>query len=297
MKAVLEWIGKGDQLVTEWRPGEHLRKVSNGNPLPAAALLILNQPINDIPGFRRLWEHCEYRICADGGANQLYELFEAVQDSQDSRIQRDAYLPNEIHGDLDSLRPEVELYYKDKGVQVTRDPDQYSTDFTKCLKRIRTVMMARGGPQHQQQRQGETRNFRILVFGGLGGRVDQALSTIHHLYVLSKESDGGELTGADKSGEGKILLYSDESISFVLPKGRNIIYTPLADGILEENVGILPIGTPAVITTKGLEWDVEGWKTEFGDQVSTSNYIRSDIVRVETSERVLFTVERSKRLP
>lgn len=38
-------------------------------------LIILNQPIADIEVLSRLWNHTGYRLCADGGANQLYDLF------------------------------------------------------------------------------------------------------------------------------------------------------------------------------------------------------------------------------
>lgn len=37
--------------------------------------------------------------------------------------------------------------------------------------------------------------------------------------------------------------------------------------------------------------DVTDWLTEFGGQMSTSNHIKNDIIEVETSEQVLFTVE------
>lgn len=39
-------------------------------------LLVLNQPIAQFSVFARLWNHTNYRICADGGANRLYDLFE-----------------------------------------------------------------------------------------------------------------------------------------------------------------------------------------------------------------------------
>jgi len=38
-------------------------------------LIILNQPIADIEMLSRVWNHTGYHLCADGGANQLYDLF------------------------------------------------------------------------------------------------------------------------------------------------------------------------------------------------------------------------------
>ena len=56
--------------------------------LPAGSitpdLLILNQPIASFEVFERLWRHTRFRICADGGANRLYDIFDA--DRKNARI-------------------------------------------------------------------------------------------------------------------------------------------------------------------------------------------------------------------
>lgn len=39
-------------------------------------LLILNQPIAHFSAFSHLWKHAGYRVCADGGANRLFDMFE-----------------------------------------------------------------------------------------------------------------------------------------------------------------------------------------------------------------------------
>lgn len=93
---------------------------------------------------------------------------------------------------------------------------------------------------------------------------------------------------------GKIYLLSEQSLSFVLEKGLNRI--ELNTETFAENVGIVPITGPAVITTKGLEWDVQAWKTNFGGQISTSNHWRSKTTNIETTTRVLFTVELASQL-
>ncbi|KAL8979487.1 MAG: hypothetical protein Q9205_005191 [Flavoplaca limonia] len=93
--------------------------------------------------------------------------------------------------------------------------------------------------------------LHVVIIGGIGGRFDQGFSQLHHLYTA----------------------------------------TPLGPGLFAENVGIIPIARPSVITTKGLEWDVTDWYTEFGGQMSTSNHIKSDTIEIDTSERVLFTME------
>lgn len=85
------------------------------------------------------------RICADGGANRLLD---AVHDSASSRekIENDAtYLPEMIIGDLDSLRPAVQDFYRGKGVQfVDLSHDQDSTDLEKCIKHADKALVERG---------------------------------------------------------------------------------------------------------------------------------------------------------
>ena len=118
---------------------------------------------------------------------------------------------------------------------------------------------------------------------------------------LSTESESG-------GGLGKLYLISEESITFILKRGRNIIHVPgtrqpgsnpaQEEGLyLQENIGIIPITGPTKITTRGFEWDVTDWPTEIGGQLSTSNHIRAETVELECNEAaVLFTVELVERL-
>lgn len=62
----------------EFRPAEFL----GTDDLPAGSvgpdLVILNQPIGSFGVFERLWHHARYRLCADGGANRLHDMFEGA---------------------------------------------------------------------------------------------------------------------------------------------------------------------------------------------------------------------------
>ncbi|KAH0563142.1 hypothetical protein GP486_002297 [Trichoglossum hirsutum] len=247
--------------VSEWYPVSYLEP-NSASALPYA-LLILNQPVDE-KRFSRYWGGSSFTICADGGANRLYELCER---SESHALKN--HIPEVIHGDLDSLLPKVEEYYRSSGSQIIQDTDQESTDFMKCLKLINA-------------RAGLSRKLDVVALGNLGGRVDQGLSQLHHLYMAGEDT---------LLGIGRIIFFTPESIAFLLQRGHNRIYTPLYKGFITENVGIIPIGRPAVISTRGLEWDVHEWKTEFGGRISTSNHIKSDVIEVDTTERVLFTVE------
>lgn len=190
------------------------------------------------------------------------------------------------------------------GVTIVEDGDQYSTDFTKCFKYLRSQTgEILSSSATASAKQDDSNRLDILILGGLGGRVDQAFSQIHHLYQMTSEYSSAQ-------SAGNLYLVSEESLTFILQPGRNIIHTPGVDrprspqhnqsssdgnDLLEENVGIIPLSGPARITTKGFEWDVEDWPTEIGGQLSTSNHIRDDVVEVQTDVPVLFTVELAGR--
>ncbi|OAL62388.1 thiamine pyrophosphokinase [Trichophyton rubrum] len=225
-------------------------------------------------------------------------------------------LPNAIVGDLDSIHPDVRKHYQSMKVPIIENPDQYSTDFMKCLSYLADncsdIVNATG--QHSDNDFGSYSNnsskaLDVVVFGGLGGRVDQGFAQIHHLFCTTTSA-----SEQIRRPNGELYLISEESISFFLRPGNNVIRTfggsyfgkvkEASSGLsgrqttnadqqayFSENIGIIPIGGPSIISTQGLEWDVSGWKTEFGGNLSTSNHIRADLVKVETSAPVLFTVE------
>lgn len=107
------------------------------------------------------------------------------------------------------------------------------------------------------------------------------MSTLHHLYK-----------GPEMYPQGRIYLVSPSAITFLLTAGTHqiVVKNPQAR-VLGPNIGILPVGGPAKITTNGLRWDVEDWETRFGGQLSTSNMVREAEVTVTTSADVLFTID------
>ncbi|RMZ76263.1 hypothetical protein DV737_g4899, partial [Chaetothyriales sp. CBS 132003] len=248
----------------DWRPCGLL----SGRAVRAYAVLVLNQPING-NALDAVIQHATFLVCADGGADRLRKYGESVKNGTGPR------LPDVIVGDLDSLSDDTADYYRASGVEIVRQPDQGSTDFTKALSWIR-----------EAARQSlDDRPLDVIVLGGLGGRVDQAFSQIHHLYMARRD---------ERLLRGSMYLLSEQSLSYVLDPGPNVIH--IEPGYFEQNVGIIPVCGQATITLKGFEWDVQNWPTEFGAQMSTSNHIRSD--RLEVSFQgapPLFTLELAAR--
>ncbi|KAF8065877.1 TPK1 [Scenedesmus sp. PABB004] len=111
-------------------PGTHLH------------LIILNYVLP--PQTAQLWARATTRICADGGANRLYDQLPGWLPGAEPRAAREAHLPDLIKGDLDSVRADVRAFYADRGVPfVDLSSDQETTDLEKCLLflegRLRTM--------------------------------------------------------------------------------------------------------------------------------------------------------------
>lgn len=233
------------------------------------ALLILNSPISSFKHFESLYNTAGTVICADAGADRLHDLVTSKFSDLAYDVAIAKFLPHIIDGDLDSISNSVKHAYAAQGVKIIHDSDQYSTDFGKSVK---TAL------KHQPAIRD------VLVLGSLGGRVDQGIGLLHELYREQCSRHEGI----------RFWLVTEASISTMLVQGTTRLATNLSSGVIEENIGILPIYGPAVISTSGLEWDVEDWKTEMGGMVSTSNHIKRDFIEITTNGPVLFTVELKK---
>lgn len=177
-----------------------------------------------------------------------------------------------IIGDLDSLTPSVRDFYASQPspAAIIHDTDQESTDFGKAVNWMRA--------EHPE-------GIDIVALGGIGGRLDQGISQLHHLYLF--QSDPGYSTG-------RLYLLSGSSLTFLLKTGSHKIHVR-EEGeelVFGKHVGIIPLREPSRITTRGLEWDVEDWKTQIGGRISTSNHILpgTKCIEIETTKDVLFTV-------
>lgn len=67
-------------------------------------LVILNSASYSAKLTTAIWDNCKLRICADGGANRLFDSL--------TETEREKYIPSYIIGDLDSARNEVVQFYQ-----------------------------------------------------------------------------------------------------------------------------------------------------------------------------------------
>ncbi|GCE97822.1 hypothetical protein ZYGM_002225 [Zygosaccharomyces mellis] len=264
-----------------------------------SALLILNQKIDIAEVFLEIWHHYKLKVCADGGANRLYELF------GDDESARSRYLPDYIVGDLDSLDVEVEKYYKRKNVVIIRQFTQYSTDFSKCLD---VIALHWTSPMFVQKVRSSTEEnhsielydglatwrknldfnggikINTLALGGINGRFDQTIHSISQLYQLS----------SDRSQFNLCYLSSTDLIFLIPSKGTLLTYSKEFRQACIGNCGLLPLGLPTVLQeTRGLKWDVGNWPTSVQEgRVSSSNrFVGENKCLLRTKDSVVISVE------
>ncbi|GHJ88046.1 hypothetical protein NliqN6_4448 [Naganishia liquefaciens] len=297
---------------------------------PSFALIVLNQPVTRPDILQRLWQNARVKICADGGGNRLHDTLQHLKGGLEGKSQgivdlRDAFLPDVIKGDLDSLRPDVQEFYAAKGVQIIKDGDEYSTDLQKCIQHVEEMESSQ-----------EDDWIPIVIYGGLSGRLDQTtavLSLLHKLRIrsvstskhireqskpntavethdrsipgsvklptgeelyISYDADEEEETGRKKArgvGRRDIRVVNDDCIAWALDSGTHEI--AIDHSQYGQTCGILPLGVQeSRVSTQGLKWDFD-WLTSFDTQISTSNHLlpENPSVVVKTSRPVYWTME------
>ncbi|KAF2591533.1 hypothetical protein F2Q70_00037916 [Brassica cretica] len=166
------------------------------------ALIVLNQ---NLPRFTPLvWEHvleiiAKLRLCADGGANRIYDELPLFFPREDALLIRNRYKPDVIKGDMDSIRPDVLHFYLSLGTKVIDEShDQDTTDLDKC------ILFIRDSPLNQ-----ESSKLQILATGALGGRFD-------HEAADTEMRFGGLVSTSNLVKGEKIRVESDSDLLWTI---------------------------------------------------------------------------------
>jgi len=229
-----------------------------------AACIVLNVPPIPTEILMYIFSRFQYRICADGGANILYDTIPGLHtDSTKS-----TFLPDLVIGDLDSIRPEVSTFLNDIGVEVRKVEDQDNTDLDKALLHAQSILPT-SIPQY------------IVIAGSIGsyeGRIDQFFAVMNSMYSYVESNL-------------KLISVGDRSIMIVLNSGLHVLNLPPA--ALHQHCGLVPaFGPVEEVTTTGLRWDLnkEMGPLKFGRLISTNNIVDNLQVTISTSQPVLYTL-------
>ncbi|KAL5561479.1 hypothetical protein UlMin_031226 [Ulmus minor] len=239
----------------------------DNRPSLTYALVLLNQRL---PTFAPLlWKHARLRLCADGGANRVYDEIPLFFPREDASVVRSRFKPDVIKGDMDSVRTEVLDFYSNMGTEILDESeDQDTTDLDKCVRYVRDF-----APNLDKS------NLCILVAGALGGRFDHEMGNINVLCRYPTL---------------RMILLSEDCLIYLLPKTHHH-EIHIQTSIEGPHCGLIPIGMPSgSTTTTGLQWDLTETEMKFGGLVSTSNIAKEEKITVRSETDLLWTISIKK---
>lgn len=234
-----------------------------------AALIILNGPPLDTQLLNLLWPLSRRGvkfpiICADGGANLLYNVPQRANQNNGGNISiRLERVPTCIVGDFDSIRSEVREWYEARGTTVVKRLDNSENDFEKAMQLTESIRT-----EHE---------LPVVVIGGFAGRIDQTLGNLNTLICAAEK--GRDVYWLDRTN---VVIALGEG-------GHHISVDASREG---PTCALIPVGKAVrSVRTEGLRWNLDGQRLSFGTGgvISTSNEIVEPVVIVETSDPLIWS--------
>ncbi|VDM97095.1 unnamed protein product [Thelazia callipaeda] len=204
---------------------------------------------------KRLWNEGVFRACTDGAANFIMPL-----------VQNEHYLtPNLISGDFDSITTKARNFFDSQAEFVeTSDPDY--TDMTKSLK----IIAGRINNKKLDM-------SKLIILGGLCGRFDHVLSSLHSLLQFS---------ACDA------MIIDGYNLLTILPKGSTHLNLTGRNAFSTGMCGVIPfVQEKTMASTVGLKWNLHNTELAFGKLISSSNEVVCDRITITTTAPVVFTAE------
>lgn len=190
-------------------------------------LLVLDGELPSLSMVLEIAKGAERTVCTDGVARHLEFLDPPV---------------SAIIGDLDSLASDVE-HFRELGIEIVHDPDQYSNDFEKALKYLIGVDAS-----------------HVLVVGLSGKRLDHTLTNIS---VMKRFVD--RFTS--------LVIVDQYGLSY-------FVFGPVERHKIEAKeralVSLTPIYQAHGVRTENLYYPINGTSMYFGEHEGMSNIVTSD---------------------
>ncbi|KOB89076.1 hypothetical protein PFDG_04163 [Plasmodium falciparum Dd2] len=231
-------------------------------------------------------------ICADGGANRLYDLCCTMNEQhvsnycinnnrsfvQGMELNKNDYKKEEMKKrgkqdisnpiiqhtndknvtNFDSIYPHVYKHYKNKGVLFEKCQNQENTDLDKCIEKIKPYIYE---------------NDKILVLGATGNRFDQTCANISSLYKNVQTINN-------------IYLIGENNFIFLLKKGNHVIQINL--NAFQKGCALLPIGGKCKVKTEGLKYNLNYEYLSFDSLISSSNEIIQNEIKISNDTPLIW---------
>ena len=176
-------------------------------------------------------------LCADGGANSAKTL---------------DIIPQYIIGDLDSIKPNVYEYYRDK-CEIIKINRQNDTDVEKCLKFVI-----------------KKKYNEVVLLGATGDRLDHSICNLGIILKYFRNI--------------KILVIHKKSL---LSAYTGNIYL---NTIPNEIISLYGFDAKTHIKSSGLKYPLKNIALPFGQKESTSNIALNNTVQLQIKGGIIFVI-------
>ncbi|GAB65817.1 thiamin pyrophosphokinase 1 [Plasmodium cynomolgi strain B] len=248
-------------------------------------------------------------ICADGGANRLYNWCQSLakersaRDKQSSRKGEEdkntalnAWHPNECsqhvygrHTIADLFNMPVEETKKGMKCPTEIVPHIICGDFDSINAHVysyyknKSVIFEKCANQENTDldkcidviRGHIRKNDKILILGATGNRFDHTCANISCLYK--------------NASLNSLYLIGENNFLFLLQKGGHSIH--LSPDVFYKGCGILPIGSKCTIKTEGLKYNLNDECLSFDTLISSSNEVVQREVKIFTDSPVVWSAQ------
>lgn len=209
-------------------------------------LIFANGVVDEVEWIRPYLVEATAVWAANGGSRHLYRL---------------NHLPDLLIGDMDSVEPAVETWLQKGNVPIQQHPAQKDeTD-------LELALLLAAKEQFEQ----------VLLFGLLGGRLDQ---TVANILLLANPA----------LARLPIHLVTKTERAWLVRRHTEIV------GKAGDIVSLIPLaGDVQVKQTTGLQWPLNGSRLVFGQARGVSNRLTADRASVTLSSGILLCVHTKDR--
>ncbi|ETB60185.1 thiamine pyrophosphokinase [Plasmodium yoelii 17X] len=245
-------------------------------------------------------------ICADGGANRLYNLYKDIDKLENINNDKNEYLncenikKNETETKLSNLfnkTIERDQDFENDVSQVGKKkkkfkhypkilPDLICGDFDSININVynfykkNNVLFEKCTDQNNTDldkcidkiKHYVKKNDKIFILGATGNRFDQTCANISSLYK--------------KTLKNNIYLIGENNFLFLLKEGKHIIN--INPNVFEKTCALLPIGNKCKIKTEGLKYNLNYEYLSFDKLISSSNEIIQTCIKISTDFPILY---------
>ncbi|GMS92782.1 hypothetical protein PENTCL1PPCAC_30589, partial [Pristionchus entomophagus] len=209
------------------------------------------------PCWQWIWNGAEHRITNDRGAVDMHNRVRLGE----------LHCPTVICGDIGSIGELTKQMYSDKHTLFLPDALERRSDLITALNFLRNAEEAP----------------LTLVLGGLSGRMDRTLATLHSLVLAQSIASRAHPSAP-------IFVLDGDDLVCVLRQGLHHFH--LNASHLTGVCGIAPIvQTETIVTTRGFRWDLQNSWLSFDCPTSTTNELASEDITVDTSAPVNITLQ------